>query len=146
IPDGNPIAGADVSILTPSGLPISGGTTNPTQTGSDGSATWEIELSPGPIEVSAEVSGADRKIGFGDSVFQIGQIFSSDVPKIMEVFNNGKVLGVGDEVSVTASASSSQVTVGTGRIIIQGHVFEIDDPWVVNIPENNSLPVRVDLL
>jgi hypothetical protein len=151
IPGGTPITGIDVTIMdanTNVAIPTGGnygGSANPVTTDiSTGLFTWTCDLSPGPLLVSADLGGGDKKVRSGLEMMQQGDAFISDTPEFGQVFTNGVLQGIGNQF--TSSAVGLAVTVQSGIALLKGRVFDPQSSRIVSVPSNATLTTRLDYI
>lgn len=154
IPSAVPLKGIPVTIksdLAPFGAIAPGGmangSDNPVMTTLDtGYFEWNCELSPGPISVHATTPNGE-KVRSGYELMQAGDIFLSDLPRLMQVFLDGVIFGsAGPGVTpFNVTRVGLDLTIGRGSAIIYGYVFETLTPRFLTIATNPSGPTtRVD--
>lgn len=152
VPGGDPIGSIQVTVQdanTRLPIPVGGmilASTNPTTTDPTGLFEWTAELSPGPIEVEAQVSLTERKVRSGAEVMQAGEVFISDQQELFLIFSDGVITDVYDDLLVTASVSNRDITVNAGRCCLVGRLWGIDTPRILTAAPNTTLASRRDLV
>lgn len=101
---------------------------------------------PGPVKVVVtDVSGNSRQHS-GRSTGQVGTIFMSDLSRAFLMMTDGVVAGVDDDLEVTATGLSMNVTVGAGELYLYGHLGHFPTATTVTIASNGTGNPRLDLI
>jgi hypothetical protein len=98
---------------------------------------------PGPVYYEA-VSGSLTKRHSGRSVGQAGTWFVADLPYLMELFVDGVIDGLDDELAVTAAGTDMNVDIASGRALIKGHLYRWPAAREVTVTANSSGNPRID--
>lgn len=142
--DGNAVAGATVSLRRES----DNFQLDSTTTDANGYFTFSVDEVgyPGPVKVVVtDVNGNVRQHS-GRSTGQVGTVFMSDFPKAFLMMTDGVVGGASDELEVTSTGLTMNVSVAAGEAFIMGHPSNWESAQDVAITSNASGNPRLDLV
>jgi hypothetical protein len=142
--DNNPVVGASVSIRRESDNVQIAATT----TGADGSfGLLEEDVKyPGPVKtVITALDGVVRQSS-GRNTGQVGTFFMSDLMRAFAMMTDGVVQNVDNELAVSASGSSMDLSVATGFAFLNGHPSYWPEIETVTPAANGSGNPRKDLV
>ena len=142
-PAGNPQSGITVTVETAAGDSL-----DTPSTDSNGLATYEQDGSPGPMVATATVSGRTLARD-GRSLDQLGTWYANDAPVFWRALGNGVIPGYNDPATAAGDMAVSpgtgrQISVATGALVIDGHVYRCTSATAISIDANSSGSTRYD--
>lgn len=159
------IAAKTVSFKDLSGVAIAAGAVNPSgaSTGSiyqsissvtDGNGRFfaKFEFSPGPVNITVDVSGSEKKVRKWDEKAQAGSNWMSDLSRYGEAFEEVVIKGYLNEL-VPSIVSGHTYRIGKGAAAVGGGLLSIEDMGgaagldITGTANNNvALNPRIDLV
>jgi len=142
-PAGNPESGVTVTVKTAAGATLATPSTD-----SNGLATYTQDGSPGPMVATATVSGRTLARD-GRSLDQLGTWYANDAPVFWRALGNGVIPGYNDPATAAGDMAVSpgtgrQISVATGALVIDGHVYRCTSATAISIDANSSGSTRYD--
>lgn len=110
----------------------------------DGEFAFEVDGSPGPTYVTATYGG-QTKVRNSRESGSAGTWYPAEHPYYDEPRGDGVLLGVANELAVTASGAMS-VSVNTGAGLVKGHLYRCTSSTVVSVSAADGSNPRIDRL
>lgn len=142
--DGNAVAGATVSLRRES----DNFQLDSTTTDANGYFTFSATevLYPGPVKVVVTDTNGNVRQHSGRSTGQVGTVFMSDFPHAFLMMTDGVVGGASDELEVSSTGLTMNVSVAAGEAFLFGHSSVWEAAQDVAITSNGTGNPRLDLI
>jgi len=113
-----------------------------TTTIAGGEFVYNFQGNPGPYWTELEYGG-EVQIRSSKVVGMSGPTSVAGIPLLFNVFDDGYIPGLLDQLAVTSSGVGMSVSVGGGAAIVAGVLYDQSAPWPVTISPAEAQP-RID--